>query len=63
MEEELKTELDKTLDTLTRRVKSCRESLKNDDTRMYKHYVNEIRFWADAVVGECFDNFIDNEEV
>ena len=63
MNEKLKKELEKTLAILSRRVKSCWDSLENEDMNTYKHYVNEIRFWADAVVGECFDNFIDNEEV
>lgn len=43
MNKELKKELDKTLVTLAKRVDSCRESLMKNDTKMYKHYVNDYK--------------------
>ena len=58
IDEELKTELNKTLAILAKRVNACKESLNNGDMKQYRHYVNEIRFWADAVVSDWFDNFI-----
>ena len=58
MNEEIKKELQKTLGILANRVKACKESLNNEDMKQYRNYVNEIRFWANAVVSDWFDNFI-----
>lgn len=58
MNKEIKKELQKTLGILENRLKACKESLNNEDMKQYRIYVNEIRFWANAVVSDWFDNFI-----